>query len=46
MALPVALGDIHEHAIDNVKAAITKDMTLLYPFYTQGFEICTDTFNL
>ena len=32
----------HQKAFDDVKATITKDVSLAYPDYTQGFEIYTD----
>eukprot|EP00804_Cyclotella_cryptica_P012250 CCRYP_013851-RA/>CCRYP_013851-RA protein AED:0.37 eAED:0.40 QI:0/0/0/1/1/1/2/0/472 len=35
--------DIHQQAFDTVKATITRDVTLAYPDYTQGFEIYTDS---
>jgi hypothetical protein len=34
---------IHQQAFDNVKAIITKDVTLAYPDYTHGFEVYTDS---
>ncbi len=37
---------IHQQAFDNVKATITKDVTLAYPDYTQGFEVYTDSSKL
>jgi hypothetical protein len=35
-----------QQALDNVKATITKDATLTYPDYTQGFEVDTASSNL
>eukprot|EP00804_Cyclotella_cryptica_P023312 CCRYP_000461-RA/>CCRYP_000461-RA protein AED:0.40 eAED:0.40 QI:0/0/0/1/0/0/4/0/401 len=35
--------DIHQQAFDTVKATITRDVTLAYPDYSQGFEIYTDS---
>jgi len=37
---------IHQQAFDNVQATITKDVTLAYPDYTQGFEVYTGTSKL
>ena len=37
---------VHQQAFDNVKAIITRDVTLAYPDYTQGFEIYTDSSRL
>ena len=37
---------IHQQAFDNVKATITKDVTLAYPDYTQGFEVYIDSSKL
>eukprot|EP00804_Cyclotella_cryptica_P007855 CCRYP_001438-RA/>CCRYP_001438-RA protein AED:0.10 eAED:0.10 QI:2589/-1/1/1/-1/1/1/166/750 len=34
---------IHQQAFDTVKATITRDVTLAYPDYSQGFEIYTDS---
>ena len=31
----------HQQVFDNVKAAITKDVTLTYPDYSNGFDIYT-----
>ena len=36
----------YQQAFDNVKATITKDVTLAYPDYTQGFEVYTDSSKL
>jgi len=33
---------IHQHAFDNVKATITKDVVLAYPDFYKSFEIYTD----
>eukprot|EP00804_Cyclotella_cryptica_P011423 CCRYP_016384-RA/>CCRYP_016384-RA protein AED:0.34 eAED:0.34 QI:0/0/0/1/0/0/2/0/232 len=35
--------NIHQQAFDTVKATITRDVTLAYPDYSQGFEIYTDS---
>ncbi len=32
---------VHQQAFDNVKATITRDVTLANPDYTQGFDIYT-----
>ena len=37
---------IHQQAFGNVKATVTKDVTLAYPDYTHGFEVCTDSSKL
>ena len=37
---------IHQQAFDNVKATIAKDVTWVYPDYTQGFEVYTDSSKL
>jgi ribonuclease HI len=37
---------IHQQAFDNVKAIITKDVTLAYPDFMQGFGIYTDSSKL
>jgi len=37
---------IHQEAFDNEEATITKDVTLIYPDYTQGFEVYTDSSKL
>ncbi len=42
----MSLGRAHQQAFDNVKATITKDVTLAYPDYTQGFEVYTDSSKL
>eukprot|EP00804_Cyclotella_cryptica_P026090 CCRYP_013954-RA/>CCRYP_013954-RA protein AED:0.28 eAED:0.28 QI:0/0/0/1/1/1/2/0/538 len=34
---------IHQQAFDTVKATITRDVTLAYPDYSQGFEIYRDS---
>eukprot|EP00804_Cyclotella_cryptica_P022398 CCRYP_020045-RA/>CCRYP_020045-RA protein AED:0.26 eAED:0.26 QI:0/0/0/1/0/0/2/0/298 len=34
--------DIHQQAFNAVKATISRDVTLAYPDYSQGFEIYTD----
>ena len=31
--------DVHQTAFDYIKTAITKDVVLAYPDYSQGFEI-------
>jgi hypothetical protein len=33
---------IHQHAFDNVKATIAKEVVLAYPDFTKPFEIYTD----
>ena len=35
--------DMHQTAFDNIKTAITKDVVLAYPDYSQGFDIYTDS---
>ena len=39
-------GPVHQQAFDTVKANITRDVTLAYPDYSQGFEIYTDSSKL
>ena len=34
---------VHQTAFNNVKAAISKDVVLAYPDYSQGFEVYTDS---
>ncbi len=34
--------EVHQKAFDDVKATITRDVTLAHPDYSQGFEIYTD----
>jgi hypothetical protein len=34
---------VHQTAFDNVKTAITKDVVLAYPEYSQEFEVYTDS---
>ncbi len=33
---------IHQQAFDNVKATITRDIVLAYPYFSRSFEIYTD----
>ena len=35
--------EVHQKSLDDVKAAITKDVVLAYPDYSQEFEIYTDS---
>ena len=35
-------NEVHQKAFDDVKATIAKNVTLTYPYYSQGFEIYTD----
>ena len=44
--VPWHWDNVHQQAFDNVKAIITRDVTLAYPDYTQGFEIYTDSSRL
>jgi hypothetical protein len=44
--IPWHWDKIHQQAFDNVKATITKDVTLAYPDYTQGFKVYTDSSKL
>ena len=37
---------VHQQAFDTVKATISRDVTLAYPDYSQGFEIYTDSSKL
>jgi hypothetical protein len=37
---------VHQEAFDNKKATITRDVTLAYPYYSQGFEIYMDSSKL
>jgi hypothetical protein len=37
---------IHQQAFGNVKATITKEVTLAYPDYMQGFEVSSDSSKL
>eukprot|EP00804_Cyclotella_cryptica_P011980 CCRYP_004452-RA/>CCRYP_004452-RA protein AED:0.26 eAED:0.42 QI:0/0/0/1/0/0/3/0/454 len=37
------LVDIYQQAFDTVKATIARDVTLVYPDYSQGFDIYTDS---
>ena len=41
--VPWHWNKIHQQEFDSVKATITKDVTLAYPDYTQGFEVYTDS---
>ncbi len=43
---PLHWDPIHQQAFDTVKATITRDVTLAYPDYLQGFEIHTDSSKL
>ena len=36
----------HQQAFGNIKATTTKDVTLVYPEFTQGFEVNTDSLSL
>jgi hypothetical protein len=36
---PWHLDDVHENALNMIKATITQDFSLAYPDYTHGFEI-------
>ena len=37
---------VHQKAFDDIKATITRDVTLAYPDYSQGFEIYSDSSKL
>ena len=37
---------MNQTAIDNMKTAITKDVVLVYPDYSQEFEVYTDSSKL
>ncbi len=37
---------VHQQAFDTVKATITRDVTLAYPDYSQGFKIYIDSSKL
>ncbi len=39
---PCHWEEVHLKALNDVKANITKDVTLAYPDYSEGFEIYTD----
>ena len=39
-------NNIHQQVFDTVKATITRNVTLAYPDYSQGFEIYSDSSKL
>ncbi len=41
--MPWYWDDMHQTAFENIKTAIAKDVVLVYPDYSQGFEIYTDS---
>jgi hypothetical protein len=40
--VPWHWGEVHQRALNQVKATIVKDEVLAYPDYSKVFEICTD----
>jgi hypothetical protein len=40
--VPWHLDEVHQRAFDHIKATITKDVVLAYPYYSKVFEIYTD----